>query len=153
MNHRILLSLFTIPTLAGSLLAMSLMAGPAFAVKPIASSSNQASCDLPIDSSSKSFNIKSIRHTGHQRLIASATSIPAEDSILDFSAAESDAAATLFGCDCPSCINALRQLQNRSLLNQGQGHCWTALQQRVSSSEMQQVLQTLEAEEARREDE
>ena len=26
--------------------------------------------------------------------------------------AESDAAAALYGCDCPMCINALRQLQS-----------------------------------------
>lgn len=153
MNHRVLLRLFTLPTLTGSLLAMSLMTGPASAVKPIASFSNEISCDSPIDSHPNASTIKSIRHTGHQRLIASSTGTIAESSILDFSAAESDAAATLFGCDCPSCLNALRQLRSSSLLNQGEGHCWASMQQRVSQSEMQRVLQTLEAEEARREDE
>ena len=29
----------------------------------------------------------------------------------EFTEAESDAAITLYGCDCPVCINALRQLQ------------------------------------------
>ncbi len=30
----------------------------------------------------------------------------------EFTEAESDAAITLYGCDCPVCINALRQLQS-----------------------------------------
>ena len=30
----------------------------------------------------------------------------------EFTEAESDAAAALYGCDCPVCINALRQLQS-----------------------------------------
>lgn len=35
-----------------------------------------------------------------------------DDSKLEFSEEESDAAIALFGCDCPICINALRSLRN-----------------------------------------
>jgi hypothetical protein len=33
------------------------------------------------------------------------------DAILNFSDEESDAAAALFGCDCPACLRSLRQLR------------------------------------------
>jgi hypothetical protein len=71
--------------------------------------------------------------------------ISGESAILDFSELESDA-AVLFGCDCPSCINALRQLRSQPLLDSGDsnGHCWTSLQRRVSPERMQEVLQNLE---------
>ncbi|TVP63081.1 MAG: hypothetical protein EA342_18460 [Leptolyngbya sp. LCM1.Bin17] len=36
-----------------------------------------------------------------------------EDFDFGFSAAESDAAVALFGCDCPACLNALQQLRNQ----------------------------------------
>ena len=103
----------------------------------------------------------------------SATESLSEDPVMDFSAAESDAAVALFGCDCPPCINALRQLQNKSpsqvllsssqillsssqvlpsnsqvLPSNSQSHCWTALQQRSSPKEVQDILQNLETEEA-----
>lgn len=75
---------------------------------------------------------------------------------MDFSAAESDAAVALFGCDCPSCIGALQLLRSQSLLDSyggqgsGQGHCWTALKQRSSLQKVQEVLEGLEAEEVDR---
>jgi hypothetical protein len=33
------------------------------------------------------------------------------EAILNFSDEESDAAAALFGCDCPACLRSLRQLR------------------------------------------
>jgi hypothetical protein len=32
--------------------------------------------------------------------------------MLEFNEAESDVAIQLFGCDCPACINSLRQMRN-----------------------------------------
>ena len=34
-----------------------------------------------------------------------------QTAMLDFTEEESDAAVALFGCDCPLCINSLRQLR------------------------------------------
>jgi len=43
---------------------------------------------------------------------------PADEQVamLDFSEEESDAAVAMFGCDCPTCINSLRQLRGVPLL-------------------------------------
>ncbi len=38
--------------------------------------------------------------------------LPDDIEALEFTEEESDAAAALFGCDCPVCLNALRQLRN-----------------------------------------
>lgn len=80
--------------------------------------------------------------------MASSAGISIEVPLADFTAAESDAAVTLFGCDCPAYLGALRQLRSQSLLSSSGGHCWMALQQRFSPEELKTVLQTLEAEEA-----
>jgi hypothetical protein len=146
MNPKFLLRLVAVPTLASSVLAMSLMPGFASAKAPA-----QASCDAPAPSQLKASGVS--LHKGNVRL-ASAAGIPIDVppaegvASADFTEAESDAAVTLFGCDCPSCIGALRQLQVQSL-SSGSGHCWTMMQQRVSPEEARSVLQTLEAEEAK----
>lgn len=36
---------------------------------------------------------------------------PGELPELEFTDEESDASVTLFGCDCPACLNALRQIR------------------------------------------
>jgi hypothetical protein len=148
MNDRILLSLVTLPTLAGSILTMTLLASQVSATetKPINDSATPpVSCDLTIPSRLES---SLIHRLNKGVLLASSTNIVDEYPMLDFSDAESDAAVTLFGCDCSSCINALRQLRAQPLLNTGQGHCWSSLQQQISPQDIQQVLKTLEAEEA-----
>ncbi len=167
MKSKILLSLIAIPTLAGSMLTMVLMTNIASASQAIRATSEAqknvpatqpVSCDLP-----KNSTIKSSLLPGTSRgiLIASSTTIPVEYPTpsfseagsdpgeyptSDFSEAESDAAVALFSCDCPSCISALRQLRTQPLLAKGQGHCWSSLQERVSSQEMLKILQTLDTE-------
>jgi hypothetical protein len=146
MNPRILLRLTSVPALAGSLLAMALMPGFASAKVPAS-----ASCDAPTQEQMKSSSVS--LHKGNVRLASSAgipIAVPAaeDNALADFTEAESDAAVTLFGCDCPSCIGALRQLQAQSL-SSGSGHCWTMMQQRVSPEEARSVLRSLEAEEAK----
>jgi hypothetical protein len=42
---------------------------------------------------------------------------PYNDLVSDFSEEESNASVALFGCDCPVCINALRQLRGLSSTN------------------------------------
>lgn len=53
----------------------------------------------------------------------------AEYPMLAFSVAESDAAVALFGCDCPACMNSLRQLRNLApVTTDGRDACWTVVQ-------------------------
>jgi hypothetical protein len=52
-----------------------------------------------------------------------------EYPMLAFSEAESDAAVALFGCDCPACMNSLRQLRNLApVTTDGRDACWTVVQ-------------------------
>ncbi|NJR60559.1 MAG: hypothetical protein HC769_18005 [Cyanobacteria bacterium CRU_2_1] len=147
MNFRLTLKLMTIPTLMGSVLAFGILAQLASAADTRSSANlltSQSSCDSPSD---RELGLSTVWHR-KGLTIASAGLASGETAILDFSEAESDAAAVLFGCDCPACINALRQLRNQSLFNNGNGHCWTSLQRRVSPQRMQEVLQNLEMREA-----
>ena len=154
MNYRILLNLVTIPTLASSMLMMVLMPGLAHAAETRTPASVQTSCSVPVDSGMV-FSETRLAFQNAETNAASSTENLSEEPVMDFSAAESDAAVALFGCDCPPCINALRQLQNKSssqvllsssqiLPSNSQGHCWTALQQNTSPIEVQDILQDLE---------
>lgn len=146
MNQRFLLNLIAIPTLASSLITLWIMPSRA-ATTSMARNSlqglTQVSCDSPRDTS---FSLSVTGHTLAGILMASAGEFSGEDLVSDFTAAESDAAVTLFGCDCLPCINALRLLRSNVAGNNSQGHCWASLQQRVSPQQLQEVLRTLEAE-------
>ena len=153
MNYRILLNLVTIPTLASSMLTMVLMPPLAHAAGTRTPASGQTSCSVTVDSGMSSETKLAFQNA--ETNAASSTESSSEDPAMDFSAAESDAAVALFGCDCPPCINALRQLQSQSssqvllsssqiLPSNSQGHCWTGLQQRTSPIERQNILQDLE---------
>jgi hypothetical protein len=165
MNLQLALRLITVPTLVGSVLTLGILAEQALAADPGYTATlpaNQNACELP---SSSKLQSSSQWHRGQVITVASADIGSGETAIFDFSEAESDAAAILFGCDCTTCINALRQLRKQSLLNSidsnpinstmmkgsinSKGHCWTALQRRVSPQKMQEVLQNLAAEEAK----
>lgn len=158
MNHRILLILATIPTLASSMLTMVLMPGLAYAAETRTPASVQTSCNVAVDYGMRSSKTRLAFQNGETNAASSTESL-SEDPMMDFSAAESDAAVALFGCDCPPCINALRQvrsqLSSQVLLSSSQilpsntqGHCWTALQERTSPIQVQDILQDLETEEA-----
>lgn len=148
MNLNLALNLMTLPTLIGSLLILGTVTERSSAVDASHArtlTASQASCDVP---SVGELKLSIIRHHNQGITVASAGSISGETAILDFSEAESDAAVVLFGCDCPACINTLRQLRSQSLLNQGNGHCLTSMQYRVTPQRMQEVLQNLDMREA-----
>jgi hypothetical protein len=148
MNLRLTLKLMTMPTLMGSVLTFGILTEQASATNTsdgTALTTSQFACDVPANSELK---VSTILHQRQGIAVASTGLVADETDTFDFSEAESDAAATLFGCDCPNCINALRQLRNQSLLNNGNGHCWASLQRRVSPQKMQEVLQNLEMREA-----
>ena len=135
MNYRFLLNLATFSVFASSILTMTLMVNQASAAE---TSPISASCD------STPANLQAtINHRSNQGTLIASSDVTA----LDFSDAESGAAAALFNCDCPACINALRQLRSQPLTNQRQGHCWANLQEQISTQQLKEVLQTLEKEE------
>lgn len=142
MTRKSLFNLLTLPAVAASLLAVSVMATTATAVES-SNLAEAASCDAPSTAPLHSTGLK------QGLLIASAASGGiTDDADFNFSIAESDAAATLFGCDCPACIRALRQLQQQSLTQQmtenGKGHCLASLQRRqVSPQMLQETLKML----------
>jgi hypothetical protein len=138
MNDRFFLNLIGIP--ASSMLAITLLANRAVANAP----ATPLACDLPPTLSLDSAAFSPIS----QGILVASSATSGDDALANFSVAESDAAVSLFGCDCLSCINALRQLRTQPLLKGGQGHCWSLLEQRVSPQKRQVILQTLEAEEA-----
>jgi hypothetical protein len=149
MNRKILLSLLAVPTVVGSMLTSLVMATMADAAEPSTTAVTEQSCDAPIPSNLKSSGFKQSRGT----LIASASGIAGDDFATDFSAAESDAAVQLFGCDCPACIRSLRQLHSQSLSqtvlkNKSQGHCLANLQRRTSPQQVKDVLRTLDTDKA-----
>lgn len=167
MKHKILLNLIAFSTLAGSMLAL-VLAKQATATATIDPTDDptQAVCSAFADPgiATDSGNVTdpgmliSAVPSESQiatRVDASTGTVVNEFPMMDFTEAESDAAVALFGCDCPPCINALRQLQSQSLSqvllssnqNNSQGHCWTTLQQRVSPHEAQEILQQLDADE------
>lgn len=133
MHYKIFLNLAVFPTLASSILTMILLVNIASASEV---SLPSTSCDLPPTNLRSSLNHPSAQGI----LVASALDSP----LLDFSEAESDAAVTLFGCDCPSCISALRQFRRQPVATPGQGHCWSNLQEQVSSQQIKETLQNLE---------
>lgn len=156
MNHKILLTLATIPLMTGALLLFMVRLGDAAEPLP-----QPAACPpAPVGAdraqlSPPSLNGPTASATADETVVASAEGI-GDYPMMDFTAAESDAAVALFGCDCPPCINALRQLQQQTLsrsLSQvlqadnlqanNQGHCWSSMQRRHSPQDIEQQLQQL----------
>lgn len=126
MRHHLVLKLLALPTALGSALFL-LMAAPAQAREITWEAQSAASaggefCSVP----------------SPEDKAADST-----DQLMNFTAAESDAAVLLFGCDCPSCIGALTQLRNPSLTAAVQSHCWNNLSE--SEYEQQEIDQILEA--------
>jgi len=113
------LALMVSPTLLGSLLSLVAMVNSA-----------RAEVATPIPVPPPEANV--CRPNPHQkfqlvctRLGEQATTVQANadgnrmpPAVLEFSEEESNAAIALFGCDCPLCLNALRQMRGLPPLNQ-----------------------------------
>lgn len=114
--NKIILSLLSTPVLISSILSMTAMFNQAQAVEPVAKNTeDRLSC---------------IRNKHKVGLVCARASVLAqiptqqaevefsqEDApMLEFSDQESEMAVTLFGCDCPACINSLRNMSGAKLL-------------------------------------
>jgi hypothetical protein len=149
MNYKIWLKLVSVPAILGSVLASGWLAGNMSKAEAALSQPNQASCSLPQASNLESPNIQSLLHRKSSFLVAFSSNVVPDEFSMDFSEAESDAAVTLFGCDCPACMNVFKQLRRQSLAPKGEGHCMTNLARRSSPEKVKEVLKTLDAEEAK----
>ena len=150
MNYKILLRFIAVPAISGSFLASYLLVGHTPKVQAAPSQLNQASCSLFPASGLESRNIQSLLHQKSSLLVASSSNNVVQDEFsVDFSEAESDAAVALFGCDCPACLNMLTQLRRQSLAPKGEGHCLKNLARRITPEKAQEILKTLEADEAK----
>lgn len=117
---RLVLIMLSSPTLLGSVLSLMVMANPAKAVETSAEMAQSLQCQ----SSPHSQRLVCVRVSPPPTVTAAAVPTseqgeqvaPSDDSsstpaVLEFTEEESDAAIALFGCDCPQCLNSLRQLR------------------------------------------
>jgi hypothetical protein len=151
MNYKILLRLMAVPAVSSSLLASCLFVGNTSKAQAASSQLSKASCSVSQPSTLESPNIQSLLHRKSSLLIASAagSNVVQDEFSVDFSEAESDAAVALFGCDCPACMNVLSQLRRQARNPKGEGHCMTNLARRVTPEKAQEILKTLDADEAK----
>lgn len=112
MNKKIILSLLSTPMLVSSILSMGVMANQAQAAELEADNPEKLSC---------------VRNYHIVKLVCAKASVlaqipeyepavefsaqPDEAPLLAFNIEESDMAVDLFQCDCPACINSLRQMR------------------------------------------
>ncbi len=111
MNKKTILSLLSTPMLVSSILAMGVMANQAQAAEAEANDTDKLTC---------------VQNEHIWRPVCARASVLAqipeyepeiefagenENTLLAFNIEESDMAVNLFNCDCPQCINALRQMR------------------------------------------
>ncbi|BAB73446.1 hypothetical protein ACN23B_08720 [Anabaena sp. FACHB-709] len=113
--NKFILTLISSPVLIASILSMTVMVNHAQAIEPEVKNTDKLSC---------------IRNKHKVGLVCARASVLAqvpnyepeiefsqEDApMLEFNDAESDIAITLFGCDCPACINSFRQMRGATPL-------------------------------------
>jgi len=114
MNKKFVLSLLSTPAVFMSMLSMVMMIKPAHATQTVTPVGTHLSCvRAPHSAIPKQVCIEvsntPASPTNSQMTVAQVQSSnqPRE---LEFTDAESNEAIKLFGCDCPICINAVRQL-------------------------------------------
>jgi hypothetical protein len=109
---RLFLALLTSPVLAGSTFFYLSLLSPLQAAEPNMTSESQV-CVWSSHSQSNLIctRVKDIVRVKAQPTIDLATNPQDSPEALEFSEEESNAAIALFGCDCPLCVNSMRQLR------------------------------------------
>jgi hypothetical protein len=116
--NRLLLTLLVSPTLFGSLMSLSAIANPAQIGETPSQSTDSPKCVRSPHTQRLSCVRLPIKTAAANSQPKISWQRPADEQVamLDFSEEESDAAVAMFGCDCPVCINSLRQLRGVPLL-------------------------------------
>ncbi|BAY11819.1 hypothetical protein [Calothrix sp. NIES-2098] len=113
--NKFILHLLSTPVVISSILSTGIVINQAQAIEPKPANTDRLSC---------------IRNKHKVGLVCARASVlaqipqyqpevePSADGVpmLEFTVEESDMAATLFGCDCPACINSLRKMQGATPL-------------------------------------
>lgn len=112
MNRKFALTLLSSPALFASMVSMVVMAQPARA-NQVFNQGNLVCMQSPHSAQHKFVCERRQAHkpgTVAEEDTVIAQAQPNQITELKFSDEESDRAIALFGCDCPACINAMRQL-------------------------------------------
>ncbi|MCX7596318.1 MAG: hypothetical protein N2235_21685 [Fischerella sp.] len=119
MNRKFTLSLLSSPALFASMLSMVIMTQPAHANQTQDSSQTRLSCiQNPHSATPRMACVRVSKANAvmpkQQVNVPQQNYNPSDITEMDFSEEESDTAIALFGCDCPSCLNALRQMRGQA---------------------------------------
>ncbi|BAZ39947.1 hypothetical protein NIES4101_59040 [Calothrix sp. NIES-4101] len=111
MNRKFALTLFSSPVLFASIVSMVMLTQPAQANEVIKQGS--LTCMRSPHSAQHKFVCERRQNNTNVSVTNQETVEIAPDKVneLNFTEEESDAAIALFGCDCPSCLNSLRQMR------------------------------------------
>lgn len=116
MNKKLALIFLSSPTVFGSMLSVLLTVNPAHAAESIPLTTNPQSCTVNPHglrlTCARLSQTTQIASTSNSTEVKAVSSNSAEETpMIQFTEEESDAAIILFGCDCPICINAIRQMR------------------------------------------
>jgi hypothetical protein len=107
---RFLLLFLSAPTVLSAILPIITATAPA-----LAAGTSEAEAKFCVNAHARLVCVKSSQlasNTSKSTLIARAEAQAKNpDAFVNFNDEESDAAAAMFGCDCPACIRSLRQLR------------------------------------------
>lgn len=111
---RFLLLFLSAPTVLSAILPLVTTTAPALAAEKTGASADK----FCVNAHARLVCVKSSQlasnstNTPNSALIAKAQAEARDpDAFINFKEEESDAAAAMFGCDCPACIRSLRQLR------------------------------------------
>jgi hypothetical protein len=113
--NKLILSLLSSPVLISSILSMGVMLNQAQAIEPEEKTTDRLSC------------VRNYHKVGFVCARASVLAqipnyqselefSPNDVPMLEFNVEESEMAVILFNCDCPACINSLRQMRGATPL-------------------------------------
>ncbi|MDM9381467.1 hypothetical protein QUB80_12220 [Chlorogloeopsis sp. ULAP01] len=115
MNKKFAITLLSSPVLFASMLSMLMIAHPASANLTVKPSGARLSCVRDTHSASPRFGCTQATRTNattsKPEVKAPQNYDPSNIKELNFTEEESDAAIAMFGCDCPVCLNAIRQMR------------------------------------------
>lgn len=118
MNRKFALTLLSSPALFASIISLVVISQPASAGQNNVDVAN--SCKTATNYGAVPNFVCQRRHKATSTLASSPDFlrpdqvIPNQGGELNFTDEESDAAIALFGCDCPACLNTLRQMRGMS---------------------------------------
>lgn len=113
MNRKFILALLSSPAVFMSMLSMVMMARPAHANQTFTPAGTHLSCiRAPHTATPRNvcIQVSNAAPSPAKTEVQVAQVQPNQIAELEFTDQESDEAIKLFGCDCPVCVNAVRQL-------------------------------------------